>query len=126
MKHLKAQKGFTLIEVMIALAIVSIALAGLTKSLGDTALNQAQLESRIIATWVAEDELVKQHVLSGVSSEGNSSSEQATTITQLGREWRIDSRSESTTFPGITKLLMIVTDQNDDDASVELVTVVAE
>ncbi len=126
MKPLKGQKGFTLIEVMIALAIVSIALAGLTKSLGDTALNQAQLESRIIATWVAEDELVKQHLLSGVASEGNASSEQATTVTQLGREWRIDARSESTTFPGIKKLLMAVTDLNDDDASVELVTVVAE
>ncbi len=126
MKHLEGQKGFTLIEVMIALAIMSIAVTGLTKSLGDTALSQTQLESRIIATWVAEDELVKQHVLSGVPSEDNASSGQATTVTQLGREWRIDFRSESTTFPGIKKLLMTVTDLNDDTASVELVTVVAE
>ncbi len=126
MKHLEGQKGFTLIEVMIALAIMSIAVTGLTKSLGDTALSQTQLESRIIATWVAEDELVKQHVLSGVPSEDNASSGQATTVTQLGREWRIDSRSESTTFPGIKKLLMTVTDLNDDTASVELVTVVVE
>ena len=126
MKVPDCQQGFTLIEVMIALAIVSIALAALTQSMGVTVLNQTQLESRIVATWVAEDELVKQHVLAGQSSEQDSATGQANTVEQLGREWLIELRSESTTVPGIQKRLVIVTDANDESASVSLVSVVGD
>lgn len=121
MTHCSRQQGFTLIEVMIALAIVSIALAALTQSMGVTVLNQAQLETRIVATWVAEDELAKQHVLAG--SKG---SDEATKVEQLGREWLIERRSESTTFPGLQKRLVIVTDANNETNSVRLVSVVGD
>jgi len=125
MTHCSRQQGFTLIEVMIALAIVSIALAALTQSMGVTVLNQAQLETRIVATWVAEDELAKQHVLAG--SKGTAArSDQATKVEQLGREWLIERRSESTTFPGLQKRLVIVTDANNETNSVRLVSVVGD
>jgi len=126
MKHLNRQQGFTLIEVMIALAIVSIALAALTQTMGMTVLNQSKLESRIVATWVAEDELLKQHVLSGQKDKQAGASGQSTTIEQLGREWSIELRSESTTFPGIEKRVVIVTDVNNPSDSVSLVTVVGD
>ncbi len=125
MTHCNQQKGFTLIEVMIALAIVSIALAALTQSMGVTVLNQAQLESRIVATWVAEDELAKQHVLAGTKSTTARGGE-ATKVEQLGREWLIERRSESTTFPGLQKRLVIVTDANNETHSVRLVSVVGD
>ncbi len=125
MTHCNRQQGFTLIEVMIALAIVSIALAALTQSMGVTVLNQAQLESRIVATWVAEDELAKQHVLAGNQSSA-ARSDEATKVEQLGREWLIERRSESTTFPGLQKRLVIVTDANNETNSVRLVSVVGD
>jgi len=126
MKPINCQQGFTLIEVMIALAIVSIALAALTQSMGMTVLNQSNLESRIVATWVAEDELVKQHVLSGQADSQAGTSGASTKVEQLGREWSIELRSESTTFPGIQKRLVIVTDVNHSSDSVSLVTVVGD
>ena len=125
MTHCNRQQGFTLIEVMIALAIVSIALAALTQSMGVTVLNQAQLESRIVATWVAEDELAKQHVLAGNHSSA-ARSDEATKVEQLGRKWLIERRSESTTFPGLQKRLVIVTDANNETNSVRLVSVVGD
>ncbi|MCF6254076.1 MAG: type II secretion system minor pseudopilin GspI [Thiomicrorhabdus sp.] len=126
MKRVNRQRGFTLIEVMIALAIVSIALAALTQSMGMTVLNQSKLESRIVATWVAEDELIKQHVLSGQKDKQAGASGQSTVVEQLGREWSIELRSESTTFPGIQKRVVIVTDVNNPSDSVSLVTVVGD
>lgn len=125
MKNIQKQRqfGFTLIEVMIALVIVSISLAALSRSMGITALNQAQLESRVIATWVAEDELLKQHVLAGSDlNEG----EQAEVVEQFEREWKIELRSEPTEFEGIKRSVMTVTDQNDPSSSVRLVTVVGD
>ena len=118
------QHGFTLIEVMIALAIVSIALAALTQTMGGTVLNQSQLELRIVATWVAEDELIKQHVLAG--QKDKEASGQSTIVEQLGREWSVELRSESTTFPGIQKRLVMVSDANSPSDSVRLVTVVGD
>ncbi len=126
MKRVNKQQGFTLIEVMIALAIVSIALAALTQSMGMTVLNQSKLESRIVATWVAEDELIKQHVLSGQKDKQAGASGQSTVVEQLGRQWSIELRSESTTFPGIQKRVVIVTDVNNPSDSVSLVTVVGD
>ncbi len=126
MKLGNVQQGFTLIEVMIALAIVSIALAALTQSMGVTVLNQSQLESRIVATWVAEDELVKQHVLAGQKNKQGATSEQTIRVEQLGREWSVELRSESTTVPGIQKRLVIVSDVNNPSDSVRLVTVVGD
>lgn len=126
MKLGNVQQGFTLIEVMIALAIVSIALAALTQSMGVTVLNQSQLESRIVATWVAEDELVKQHVLAGQKNKQGATSEQTIRVEQLGREWSVELRSESTTVPGIQKRLVIVSDANNSSDSVRLVTVVGD
>ena len=125
MTHCNRQQGFTLIEVMIALAIVSIALAALTQSMGVTVLNQAQLESRIVATWVAEDDLAKQHVLAD-SKNTAARSDEASKVEQLGREWLIERRSESTTFPGLQKRLVIVTDANNERNSVRLVSVVGD
>jgi len=125
MTHCNRQQGFTLIEVMIALAIVSIALAALTHSMGVTVLNQAQLESRIVASWVAEDELAKQHVLAG-SKRTDARGDEATKVEQLGREWLIERRSESTTFPGLQKRLVIVTEANNENNSVRLVSVVGD
>ena len=40
------QNGFTLIEVMVALAVVAIALAALSRSMGLTVNNQSALEER--------------------------------------------------------------------------------
>ncbi len=117
------QKGFTLIEVMIALAIVSIALAALTQSMGATVLNQSQLETRVMASWVAQDELVKQFALAGKSQP---SAEQKKQVEQLGRDWVLAFRTESTSVPGVKKLLVTVTDGQDVSATVRLVTVVGD
>ncbi|VAW45534.1 hypothetical protein MNBD_GAMMA04-739 [hydrothermal vent metagenome] len=125
MKHGNAQQGFTLIEIMIALAIVSIALAALTQTIGVTILNQSLLESRIVATWVAEDELVKQHVLAD-QKDKQADAGQATMIEQLGREWSVELSSESTTVSGIQKRLVIVSDIKNPSDSVRLLTVVGD
>lgn len=45
--------GFTLLEVMVALAIIAITLGALIKGGGDNALNTAYLKDKTLAQWVA-------------------------------------------------------------------------
>ena len=52
-------KGFTLVEVLVALAIVSIALLSALRAAGQGTNNVGELRSRLLAGWVAENILAE-------------------------------------------------------------------
>lgn len=52
-------KGFTLVEVLVALAIVSIALLSALRAAGQGTNNVGELRSRLLAGWVAENMLAE-------------------------------------------------------------------
>ena len=52
-------KGFTLLEVMVALFVVAISLGGVIKVMGSAAKNSARLSDRTFAQWVALNELAE-------------------------------------------------------------------
>ena len=51
--------GFTLIEVIVAVAIIAIGLAATIKTVSTVTRNTASLNERIIATWVAQNVLAQ-------------------------------------------------------------------
>lgn len=51
--------GFTLVEVLVALAIVSIALLAALRAAGQGTNNVSELRSRLLAGWVAENILAE-------------------------------------------------------------------
>jgi len=51
--------GFTLIEVLVALAIVSIALLAALRAAGQGTTNVSELRARLLAGWVAENILAE-------------------------------------------------------------------
>lgn len=51
--------GFTLIEVLVALAIISIALLAALRAAGQGTNNVGELRSRLLAGWVAENLLAE-------------------------------------------------------------------
>jgi general secretion pathway protein I len=53
------QAGFTLIEVLVALAIVAIALMSALRAAGQGTNNAGELRSRLLAGWVAENMLAE-------------------------------------------------------------------
>ena len=53
--------GFTLVEVLVALAIVSIALLAALRAAGQGTSNAGELRSRMLAGWVAENLLAGHH-----------------------------------------------------------------
>ena len=56
---MKRQSGFTLIEVLIALAILAIAICAVLKALGDSARNASQLQSKLAAHWLAMNKVAE-------------------------------------------------------------------
>lgn len=51
------RSGFTLVEVLVALAIISIALLAALRAAGQGTTNVGELRSRLLAGWVAENHL---------------------------------------------------------------------
>ncbi len=75
----RSRAGFTLVEVLVALAIVSIALLAALRAAGQGTSNVDALRARLLAGWVAENLLAEQRargdwpalgILSGTESEG--------------------------------------------------------
>ena len=54
-----AAPGFTLVEILVALAVLAIALTAAAHALGNAADTTAALRERTLARWVAEDRLAE-------------------------------------------------------------------
>ena len=59
MQRARHCRGFTLVEVLVALAIVSIALMAALRAAGQGTAAVGELRSRLLAGWVAENRLAE-------------------------------------------------------------------
>jgi general secretion pathway protein I len=59
MRRRNSRRGFTLVEVLVALAIVSIALIAALRAAGQGTNAVGELRLRMLAGWVAEDRLAE-------------------------------------------------------------------
>lgn len=90
--------GFTLIEVMIALVIVSISLMALSATMGQYVFNQSAIQNRVIATWVAQNRLLE------LQTATNTTQEKTQTENMLGADWQTTFVLEPTLIPGLKKI----------------------
>ena len=93
MKHLK---GFTLIEVVVALAIFAVAAMALTKIAMQYTQSTANSILRTKAQFVSQNEIAQMEI-NGEWLEGTQSKQ----VTSQGETWQIDKRSESTISPKV-------------------------
>jgi general secretion pathway protein I len=101
-----AQKGLTLIEVLIALAIVSIAMTAIIKAATQNIQSTSYLQKKTIAMWVAED--VINQTRAKLLNIGRSSGNQRLTTEMLGRDWYWHQDEEETPNKQIKKIIVKV------------------
>lgn len=94
------EKGFSLIEVMVAMLIVGIALPALMYQLGTQMSGAQRLRDQTIAGWVAQDRLVQMRIEAARGSVYrpgvyNGVAEQA------GRNWHWQLQVATTAVPGL-------------------------
>jgi general secretion pathway protein I len=77
-------RGFTLLEVLVALAIVAITLGATLKASGQFAHNAGHLKEKTLAQWVAENKAVEYRLQGILPVLGHQEGD----VSMAGQEWR--------------------------------------
>ena len=110
-------RGFTLIEVLVALVIAAIALSAISRTTIQATDSAQALRDRQLALWVAQNELTQirmAHLWPSIdTSEGSQS--------MAGREWQWTLKVAATPEPWLRRVEIEVSEKNRSSASVSLV-----
>lgn len=120
---LNHKRGFTLLEVMVALAVLAIALAGVMKAVSSHTANAAYLQEKTLAHWVAMNKINEFIVTEKWPSPGSKDSGKAL---MGGHEWvwRVETKKEK--FQGIFEIgvatVEVRFDERDESPRASLLT----
>ena len=100
----RSQRGFTLVEVLVALVIFGVIAASVLKTLQDSVRQQAALEQRLAANWVAQQALEEIRLRTDWPPIGKK-----TEKLLLGdREWQVAAEVKSTNEPRMRQIIVQV------------------
>ena len=112
--------GFTLLEVLVALAVLALSLGAVIQAVGDYTANQAYLRDRTMAMWVARNVLVRFQLEGDWLSVGERNGSE-----EMGdQEWRWLMRISQTEESELRRLDVEVypVDEDDDEHPVSVLS----
>ncbi len=92
--------GFTLIEVVVAMAVVALGLLAVFRVVSDTVNNTSHLRDRTFAEWIADNQLTEIRLRGALPSVGSASG----TVDYAGREWDWESTVSETSVPDLVRV----------------------
>ncbi len=102
--------GFTLVEVVVALAIVAIGMMAVFKTIGDTVSNVSSLRDRSFASWIADNRITEIRL----SGQMPSVDETEGDLEYAGRRWHWTANVAQTQVNGLRRIDVRV--RRDTDA----------
>ena len=104
-------RGFTLIEVLVAMAIIAVGVSALVASAGASSWRADYLREREFARWVASNALAERQALPAWPRVGSAESE----IEMLGRRWYLRTRTRAVADPDLRRLDIEVRKEKGSD-----------
>ncbi|MGC1458703.1 MAG: type II secretion system minor pseudopilin GspI [Steroidobacteraceae bacterium] len=101
---MRAQRGFTLIEVLVALVIVALGMSALLETLGSAADTATWLRDKTFAEWIGFNRLATLRLTGTLPAEGTSDGE----LDYAGRHWRWRQVVSAMGFPGLFRVDVLV------------------
>ncbi|HEY4771740.1 MAG TPA: type II secretion system minor pseudopilin GspI [Steroidobacteraceae bacterium] len=100
MRTIRDARGFTLVEVLVALVIVSLGMAALLGTLNSAAGTAGYLQDKTLAEWIALNQISKVRLNSQGPSKGDSDGE----VDYAGRKWKWTQNVDVMPIPGVLKI----------------------
>ncbi|HEX3848681.1 MAG TPA: type II secretion system minor pseudopilin GspI [Steroidobacteraceae bacterium] len=97
-------RGFTLVEVLVALMIVAIGLAALLVAVSGTARTSGFLRDKIIAQWIALNRLSEVRLNTNKFAQNTDTGE----VYSANRTWHYDTRYFDTSVPSMKRIVVRV------------------
>ena len=111
MTRLRRSPGFTLIEVMVALVIISLALAGVAASMGQMIDTANSMRERTFASWIAQNQIAEMRLAGAIPEVGESSGE----VDYANTTWAWTARVSETGVENLLKVDVTVSYAGLDD-----------
>ena len=104
------QRGFTLLEILVALSIVAIALTAVFRALGAGTRSAESLGDRLLADWIADNRLVELRVGASTPVPGTAGE----VILQAGRSFYRREEIRTTADTRVLRAEIVVTRETAD------------
>ena len=92
-------RGFTLLEMLIAIAIIGIIGAAVSTAIGGIANQTRSLEQRTIANWIASNQLTRMRMLQRRQTQSLGEGKRQTRLVFADRQWEIETQIKTTDHP---------------------------
>lgn len=107
---MKFSRGFTLLEVLVALAIFAMVAASVLTATARSLQTAARLEDKTLAMWIADNRLTELQLAQSPVADGREQGE----LEFAGRRWQWQSEVEATSEPDMRRVTLWVAPLTDE------------
>ncbi|HUS24071.1 MAG TPA: type II secretion system minor pseudopilin GspI [Candidatus Binatia bacterium] len=93
-------RGFTLIEILVAVAVLAFAMGAIISGMARYASNAAYLRDKTLAAWIAHNRLTEVMIEKGFPDTGDSDGD----VEMAGAKWRWLQKVEATPDPNVRRI----------------------
>lgn len=115
-------KAFTLLEIMIAVAIFAVASAALVKNAGLSIRQTAMIRDKTIAFWIAENEVAQIRSMPRSDDNFPGPGTNRTQVSMAGGQWEVKTEFHSTENELVRRVEVSVFREDDLDVPVTTLT----
>ena len=109
----RSSRGFTLIEVVVALAIAAISLGALIASVSQMVDGSASMQERTYASWIGQNRVTEMRLANAIPDVSTTTSD----VTFGGLEWQLETTVSETGVENLYRVDVTVTMVGDENPS---------
>ncbi len=119
--HTGCAQGFTLLELLIAVAVFAVVAVTVYTRSGDTLVQLQVLEQRTMASWIAQNELALARIRQVANPEPVAIGSRSRKVLMGGRDWTVSVDVTGTSHAWLRRVEVAVTPADVRDAGAHIV-----